>query len=276
MRKGGIVTERRRQRQRGKRLRRCAGAAGLVLLLCALALSSPLREGFAALMDSGMAAASVFASAKTGMTELTLEEIEVYALQLGVFDSGERAQAEQKRLLAQGVPCAIWQRDKMRLICSVAHSRETLDSGAAGGNEAYIVRDTLPRVRLRLSCSERACDDAAAFIALPDALLSELLSGKGRALRVILPETLFRARKALDAHPENALYTGLAQSLIAWCEAVQASLDQPQAECYAAVTLCTLCREWRSALLNDYSPSAESAASAQRTPSTAADVMPPA
>jgi len=250
--------------------------AGLVLLLCALAMSQALKDRVSMLMESGVSAVGAFANKKTDTVELTLPEAEVYALQLGVFDSGERARSEQQRLASQGVPCVIWQRDKMRLICSVARSRETLDLSAAGGNEAYVVRDTLPQVRLRLSCAGREMDDAKEIVSLPDKLLGELLSSEDRTLEAILSETRWRAQKALDAHPESALYTGLAQSLLDWCDAAEAAAGRPAAECYAAVMMCTLCREWRNALLSDYSLSAESTASAQRTPSTAADVMPPA
>ena len=270
------MTARRRLRERGKRIRRCAMTAGLVLLLCALAMSQQLKDRVSSLMESGVSAVGAFGDVRADTVELALEEIEVYALQLGVYDSGERALSEQQRLFSQGVPCVIWQRDKMRLICSVATSREALDLAAAGGNEAYIVRDTLPQVHLRLSCAAGECSDAAAFVSLPDELLFELLSSERRSLETILSETRWQAQKALEAHPENALYTGLAQSLLDWCGAAEAAANQPTARCYAAVMLCTLCREWRNALLNDYSLSAESTASAQRTPSTAADVMPPA
>ena len=275
MRRGGIVTARRRRRERGKWIRKGAITAGLILLLCALAMSEPLKARIAELGQSGVAAVGAFGG-KEDSAQLTLEERRVYALQLGVFDSGERALSEQQRLNAQGVPCAIWQRDKMRLIASVAKEREALDMNAAGENEAYVVRDTLPKVSLRIRGASSACEEAAAFIRLPDALLDELLSKGSRTLEEIAVQARKSAQRALEAHPENVLYAQLAKSLLSWCDDVQMQADQPSAACYAAVTLCSLCREWRNALLESYSPSTESTASAQRTPSTAAEVMPPA
>lgn len=275
MRRGGIVTTRRRLRERGKRIRSGVMTAGIVLLLCALAMSDPLRHRIADLAKSGAAAVGAFAG-EEGSVQLTLEERKVYALQLGVFDSGERALGEQQRLAAQGVPCAIWQRDKMRLIASVAEEREALDMDIAGGNEAYVVRDTLPKVSLRIRCAAGACEETAAFIRLPDTLLDELLSPDGRTVGEIAMQTRKSAQNALGAHPENALYTELAKALLVWCDGAEQQANQPSAACYAAVTLCSLCREWRNALLESHSLNAQSTASAQRTPSTAAEVMPPA
>lgn len=276
MRKTGVITERRRRRERGKALRRRAMAAGFVLLLCALAASEQLRERLAQLMESGVQAVGAFADMEETSVEIALEEAEVYALQLGVYDSGERALSEQQRLMAQGVPCIIWQRDKMRLICSVAMSREALDTAAAGGNEAYIVRDTLPEVRLRIGGTAKESGAAAEFIRLPDRLLQTLMeSGEGLDPSLI-ENTRQRAGEAVKAYAQQPLCAELAQSLLEWCDLMASHADQATARSYAAVTMCTICREWRTALLS-YAPVSEaSAASAQRTPSTAADVMPPA
>ena len=266
MRRGGVITARRKMRQRSKKIRRRAMTAGLVLLLCALAV----------LMEEGAGVMQTFAQSGSENREITLQEMELYALQLGVFDSGERAQSEKERLIKAGVPCVIWQRDKMRLICSVAKAREALDTAAAGGNDAYIVRDTLPEIHLRVSCARADADAVIGLIGLPDRILGELLSAEGRMLDVLITETRESASHALNAHPENQLYSELAQILLDWCSALESEKDQLNAECYAAVTLCTICREWRNALQGDYAISEESTASAQRTPSTAADVMPPA
>ena len=81
-----------------------------------------------------------------------------------------------------------------------------------------------------------------------------------------------------SAHPESALYTQLAQSLVNWCtlmEQTRQETDEAAARRYAAVTICTLCRELRIVIANQPA-SAQSTASAQRMPSTAAEVMPPA
>ena len=276
MRRGGVITARRKKRERSKMIRRRAMVAGLVLLLCALGMSSQLREKLTVLMEEGAGVMQTFAQSESEIREIVLHELELYALQLGVFDSVERAQIEQKRLMKAGVPCVIWQRDKMRLICSVAKERSALDLSAAGGNDAYIVRDTLPEVRLRVSCARAEADEAIGLIGLPDSILGELLSAEGRTLDVLITETREAASPALNAHPENRLYTHLASVLLDWCNLVEGEVSQPNAECYAAVTLCTICREWRNALLRDYAIREESTASAQRTPSTAADVMPPA
>ena len=53
-------------------------------------------------------------------------------------------------------------------------------------------------------------------------------------------------------------------------EKTLAQTDEAEARSYGAVSMCMLCRELRQAL------SASNTVSAQRTPSTAADVMPPA
>ncbi len=276
MRRSGIITARRRLRRRGTFIRRTAMTAGVVLLLCSLAMSDSLRDRLAELSQRGISAVYTFSEdAEDEIEETTVElsEITVYALQLGVFDSEQGAKAQQDRLAAQGVRCAAWQRDKIRLICSVAPERELLDLEAAGGNEAYIIRDTLARVKLRLSCAKNGANDAAAFVKLPDETLTALM--KGETARDLAVNVRWQAEKALQAHPENELYIGLAKAMLAWCDTAEMETDETASECFASVAMCTICREWRQTL-TDYALSAQSTASAQRTPSTAADVMPPA
>ena len=202
--------------------------------------------------------------------------MEMAALQLGVFDSEERARSEQQRLREAGIPCVIWQRDKLRLICDAAAAKEALDHSVAGGNEAYVVRDTLQAVSLRIRCAADQTQEAAAFLSLPDDVLTTLLSPEGEKLETTLWNVQKKAQQALEAYPENALCTQLAQQLLDWCELIREEKDESSARCLAAISMCSICREWRNALLASYSASAESTASAQRTPSTAADVMPPA
>ncbi|MBR5288748.1 MAG: hypothetical protein IKU34_09210 [Clostridia bacterium] len=275
MRRGGIVTRRREKREQGRRMRRRALTAGAVLALCAMAMTPELRLKIAQTAKNGVSAVQTLASAVREV-EITLPEMTVYALQLGVYDNGERAQSEQQRLNKQGVQSIIWQREKMRIVCSAAKSKAALDLRAADGNEAYVISDTMPQVRLRIRCESGKEEEAAAFIRLPDTLLDELMGGEGRALQQITADTRTLAERALEEHPEHLLYTQLAQSLINWCELTEASAENETAHGYASVMMYTICREWRMALLEDYSASAESTASAQRTPSTAAEVMPPA
>jgi len=219
-------------------------------------------------------AVRTFSSVQEVFTDVVLEKMEVYALQLGVFDSAERARSEQQRLSAAGVPCIVWQRDKLRIICAVASEKGALDPSCAAGNEAYIVRDTLSEVRLRVNRALGSSEEQ--MIRMPDALLGELLRSDGQQLDVLIASARASAQKAITEHPENPLYTHLAQSLLDWCSLMDMQPKNAQRRNYAAVTMCTLCREWRTELLTDYALSAESTASAQRTPSTAADVMPPA
>ncbi len=275
MRRGGVITQRRRERERGKRMRRRALVAGVVLLVCSLAMTPDLRLWIAEAAERGVMAAATFAGPTAGSAALTLPEITVSALQLGVYDSGERASAQQKRLSEAGVASIIWQREKMRIVCAVAMDRAAIDWSAAGGSEAFVITDTLPEVSLRLSCAAGEEDAAAQFVRLPDALLEELLSDAGRPVADLAQEVRRLSQSALAAHPEHLLYTQLAQSLINWCDLMESGVVTPSLRSYAAVTMCTICREWRVALLGGYE-SAASTASAQRTPSTAADVMPPA
>ncbi|MCI7735954.1 MAG: hypothetical protein MSL26_02235, partial [Clostridiales bacterium] len=87
-------------------MRRRAMILGGVLLLAGAAMAQPLRDRLLQAGRAGLAAVQTFAGSTPEEAELTLPEIKIWALQLGVFDSGERAAQEQKRLLAQGIPCA--------------------------------------------------------------------------------------------------------------------------------------------------------------------------
>ena len=138
----GMISERRRRQRAARMRRRCMIAAG-VLLLGALAMAPGLREKLRSLSWDVQAFSSGAQQA-----ELTLPEREIFALQLAVFDSGERAASEARRLQAKGVRCIVWQREKMRIVSSVALSREALDLETAKGEEAYVIRDTMEAVPL--------------------------------------------------------------------------------------------------------------------------------
>lgn len=245
-------------------------AAGIVLL-SSLAMAQPLRERLAAL--GGL---SLPAFTQSTQMEMTLPHREMYALQLGVFDNGERAAAEARRLQSKGVRCVIWQREKMRIISSVALSREGLNQASAGGNEAYVIKDVLPRVSLRIKADAGEIVRVQRLLETPDDILMHLLTGE-KPLGALVSQAKEIAQTELDAHPEHALYTQLAQSIANWCDLMEAAIqesDETTARNYAAATICTLCRELRLALENQAMEART--ASAQRTPSTAADVMPPA
>ena len=264
----GIVSQR-RKKERAARLRRRLMIAACVLLLASAAMSPQLRQKIGTLSRD----VQVFTS--SGLDELTLGEMEVYALQLAVFDSGERAADEAKRLTEMGVRCVIWQREKMRIVADAAFSRQALTNRAAQGQEAYVIREVLPKVSLRLTADTADLPAALALLKLPDRALAQILAGEV-TLEQLVAEIEPLAVQALKAHPENTLYTQLAQSLVNWCQLMEKTeLTDELAKSYAAVTMCTLCRELRLALENQMVSEA-STASAQRTPSTAADVMPPA
>ena len=238
----GIISDRRR-RQRAARVRRRLMIAAGVLLLGALAASPGVREKLRGMRWD------VQTFSGEAQAELTLPEREIYALQLAVFDSGERAASEAQRLSAKGVRCIVWQREKMRIVSSVALTRDALDRDTAKGEEAYVIRETLEEVPLRLSCSAAELEAVQALLETPDQMLVRLLEG-GETLETILADTKAAAKKA-GGHPENALYTQLGQSLENWCalmEKTMAETDEKSARSYAAVTICTLCRELRLAL----------------------------
>lgn len=246
----GIVSER-RKRERTRRIRRRLWIAAAAALLSVAAMSPGLRGRLTALAGRGVQAAQAFAAGRSEQAMLTLPQREVYALQLGVFDSGERASDEAQRLQALDVRCIVWQREKMRIVSAVALSRDALDLLSAKGQDAYVIRETLPEVSMRLSAGEGELDGVRAMLSLPDALLTDLLSPDGTELTALLEDTRRAAQAAIAAHPENALYTQLAQSLVNWCALIGQTADEPGASCdrtYAAVTMCTLCRELRLAV----------------------------
>lgn len=266
----GIVTERRRK-ERAQRVRRRLMILAGILLLSSLAMAPQLRETIAELGRSGFPVFEQSAEA-----EMTLPKREVYALQLGVFESGERAAIEVARLQKAGVRCIVWQREKMRIICSVALNREKLDMNDAKGNEAYVIKDVLPKVALRIQADAERIEQVRRLLSAPDEILMHLQTAE-KELSQIVDETKLLVQQEQNAHPEHALYTELAKSLGNWCMLMEKTMEESDAQTahsYAAVTICTLCSELRQAL--EGQAGAESTASAQRTPSTAAEVMPPA
>lgn len=269
----GIILQRRKRRQM-LLIRRRLVIVLIVALLSAAAMSDELRQKLHSAMEKSTQA---FAGGQGAQAELTLPERRMYALQLGVFDSGERAASEAKRLEQSGVRSMVWQREKMRIVSSIAPDREQLDLGSAKGHDAYVISDTLEEVSVRISADADAIEEVCALLALPDSLLDQLLKSGGEALSETVQRTRAQAQAAQTAHPENELYTQLAQSLLNWCaliEQVQEQTDAQSAGSYAQVTMYALCHELRAAI--NRQASAESTASAQRTPSTAAEVMPPA
>ena len=255
-----------------RNVRRRAMIAGGVLLLAAMAMAQPLRERISDIAARGMDAIQTMASPARAQADITLPERTVYALQLGAYDSGKHAQDELVRLCDAGTLCVIWQREQMRLVCDAALSKGKLSSAAAQGRDAWAIRDTLPEVMLRAQGHAGAMDAVRDLLTLPDTLFAALCSQE-EEFAALVASARETAKKAQNAHPENALYTQLAQSLVNWCNLMDSTVSshgEAVARSYARVTMCTLCYELRQALI------AESTASAQRTPSTAADVMPPA
>lgn len=252
MRKRRLVSSRMRRAQ-ARRIRRRVIVLLAVLALGALAMQPSLRARIAQAGREGLSSVQVFAQsmrAGSGQAELLLPETEIWALQLGVFDSGESAAQEQQRLSSEGVPCVVWQRDRMRLICGVAFTREALNTQVAGGRESFAVKEVLPEVGLRLTASQGELEAARALLCLPDDLLCRLL-GDEEALDDLVGRTQAQAERALKAHPENELYTQLAQSLVNWCALMRRTAQECGAETariYAQTTMCTLCRELRRAL----------------------------
>ena len=259
----GVVAERQRKR-RAAQLRK--DILRIACTVCALAVLASLTSARIRNMEI-----QTFSQQQTQM-DMKLEAYDVYALQLAVFDSGERAANELARLQGLGVRCIIWQKERMRIVADAALSREALNVGAAKGQEAYVIHDTLEAVSLRLSADASGMQMAKRLLETPDQIF-EALTLEKHPLESVVAQTMELARSSVDAYPENALYTQLAQSLINWCALMEKTLsqtDEATARSYGAVTICTLCRQLRQSL------SASSTASAQRTPSTAADVIPPA
>ena len=121
-----------------------------------------------------------FADLRAQEIEVTLPERRIYALQLGVFDNGESAEGERKRLAAMGVPCVVWQDAQMRLMADAATSRGTL-LGETAGQTSFVTEETLTRVDMRLSAGKSDGNDAARLLHLPDEALSRLESGEALA-----------------------------------------------------------------------------------------------
>lgn len=256
----GVVTDRRRK-QKLKRLRgRMAGA--LLLALAGMSAAGLARGGVQnAAAGIADAVSDAFAAMRTGSfllrekpvtVELTLPERSIFALQLGVFDDGERAALEAARLQDAGVRCVIWQGERMRIVSAAALSRDALDMRSAGGREAYVLRETLPAVTLKIGAGEQAAAQAEKLLMLPDSVFFRLVQNEETDVAQLLLETRQAAGQAMAAHPENALYTGLARSLNAWCDLMDNVVQaQPpgQARAYAALTMCTICRELRAALI---------------------------
>jgi len=263
----GIITDRQKRRRTRQRIKSMTRYLAAATVITAVALAPQVHLGITRVAQD----AQVFS--RQAQTEMTLPEYDVYALQLAVFDSGERAEAERQRLHHQGVCSVVFQGERMRIVCDAAFTREALQSRAAKGNEAYVIRDTLPSVSLRLSADGMGVALAKRLLETPDALLRAILETPDSAIRDIAKQAAQIADESLGAYPENTLYTQLAQSLNNWSRLMLKTLeekDENDARSYGAATMCLLCRQLRQALM------AQSTASAQRTPSTAADVMPPA
>ena len=254
-------------------IRRRVLVTAAVLALAALAMTPGLRQSIAQLARQGASAVAAMAARQ----EVELPSVTVYALQLGVYDNGEHALAQQKRLTAEGTPCVIWQREQMRLICDTASDRALLSADAAKGQEAWIITEELPRIVLRVGAGAQEIEAIRALLTLPDALFAQLC---GHApLGTLVENAREQARAGLQAHPEHALYAQLAGSLDGWCTLMEETVQrmgETASRSYARATMHTLCYELRQALLQQADQSAASTASAQRTPSTAAEVMPPA
>ena len=162
----------RQKRQRTKKIRNRVILALAVLALTSAAMAPELRAYLNAKIRRGVQA---FADLRAQEIEVTLPERRIYALQLGVFDNGESAESERKRLAAMGVPCVVWQDAQMRLMADAATSRETL-LGETAGQTSFVTEETLTRVDMRLSAGKSDGNDAARLLHLPDEALSRLES----------------------------------------------------------------------------------------------------
>ena len=231
----------RQKRQRTKKIRNRVILALAVLALTSAAMAPELRGYLNAKIRRGVQA---FADLRAQEIEVTLPERRIYALQLGVFDNGESAESERKRLAAMGVPCVVWQDAQMRLMADAATSRGTLLGETAG--TSFVTEETLTRVDMRLSAGKSDGNDAARLLHLPDEALSRLESGE--TLGDVLADVRARAQRGVSAHPENTLYTQLAQSLVNWCALIEKTPDGDKP--YARATMALLCRELRRALAN--------------------------
>ena len=145
-----------------------------------------------------------------------------------------------------GIPCAIWQENVMRLIAAVSDARESINPDAAKGQESFIIAKTLEKVEIKLSAEENSISAAAELMRLPDETLIRLMKGRD-TLPDILAKVREKAESAVGEHPENELYTQLAQSLLNWCALIERTDDNPYA--YAGATMALLCMELRRTLL---------------------------
>lgn len=233
----------RQKRQRTRKIRNRVILALALLALTSAAMAPELRAYLTAKIHSGVQA---FADLRTSEIDLVLPEKKIALLQLGVFDNGESAQSERARLAGLGVPCAVWQDARMRLIADAASKRETLTDAAAQGMACFIAEETLARVDVSLSAGESDAQTVAELLHLPDETLSRL--EEDETLSDILADVQTRARRAVSAHPENTLYTQLAQSLVNWCALMEETPTGTRP--YARATMALLCRELRRALVN--------------------------
>ena len=223
----------RQKRQRTRKIRNRVILILALLSLASAAMAPELRAYLTAKIHSGVQA---FADLRTSEIDLVLPEKKITLLQLGVFDNGESAQSERARLAGLGVPCAVWQDARMRLIADAA----------AQGMACFIAEETLARVDVSLSAGESDAQTAAELLHLPDETLSRL--EEDETLSDILADVQTRARRAVSAHPENTLYTQLAQSLVNWCALMEETPTGTRP--YARATMALLCRELRRALVN--------------------------
>ena len=230
----------RQKRQRTRKIRNRVILILALLSLASAAMAPELRVYLTAKIHSGVQA---FADLRTSEIDLVLPEKKIALLQLGVFDNGESAQSERARLAGLGVPCAVWQDARMRLIADAASKRETLTDAAAQGMACFIAEETLARVDVSLSAGESDAQTAAELL---DETLSRL--EEDETLSDILADVQTRARRAVSAHPENTLYTQLAQSLVNWCALMEETPTGTRP--YARATMALLCRELRRALVN--------------------------
>lgn len=230
----------RQRRQRTKKIRNRVLLALAVLALASAAMAPELRAYLTAKIRGG---AQAFAELRAQEIEVTLPERKLYALQLGVFDNGESAERERERLTALGVPCVVWQGAQLRLMADAATSRDALLSETAG-QACFVAEETLPRVDMKLSAGRSDALEAARLLHLPDETLSRLESGEPPD--DVLADVRAQAQTGVSAHPENTLYTQLAQSLVNWCALIEGTPEGAQP--YARATMALLSRELRRAL----------------------------
>lgn len=147
----------RQKRQRTRKIRNRVILILALLSLASAAMAPELRAYLTAKIHSGVQA---FADLHTSEIDLVLPEKKIALLQLGVFDNGESAQSERARLAGLGVPCAVWQDARMRLIADAASKRETLTDAAAQGMACFIAEETLARSRCQPECRRKRRADS--------------------------------------------------------------------------------------------------------------------